>query len=89
MPSDSGTTSSSSMSPPAAGEDVGLHRRAERDDLVRVQVGVRRAAEELADPPADVGDARRAADQHDLVDLLRRQLGVAQGGAALVEACGR
>ena len=73
------------QSPPAAGEDVGLHGRAQRHHLVGVQLGVRRAAEELLDPPADVGDARRAADQHDLVDLLGRQLGVAQGGPALVE----
>ena len=57
MPSDSGTTSSKQHVPPAAGEDVGLHGRPERDDLVGIQFGVRRAAEELADPLADVRES--------------------------------
>ena len=47
MPSDSGMTSSSSMSPPAAGEDVGLDAGAERDDLVGVDVDERRPPEQL------------------------------------------
>ena len=73
----------------AAGEDVGLDGGAQGDDFVRVQVGVRRAAEELADALANVRDARRAADEHDLVDLRGRELGVLERGTAAVEACGR
>ena len=60
----------------AAGEDIGLHGSAERDDLVRIELGVRlltagTEAEELIDESANGGDAGRAADQDDLVDLVR------------------
>ena len=50
-PSDSGITSSSSRSPAPAlpASAFGLDRGAERDDLVGIEVGQRRAAEELAD----------------------------------------
>ena len=70
-PSDSGITSSSSQSSPlaVAGEHVGLDRRAERDHLVGIEVGQRRLAEELGDRAADLRHARRAADQHDAVDV--------------------
>ena len=47
MPSESGVTSSSSMflgGFRAAAENVGLHGRAERDDFVGIQIGVRRCA---------------------------------------------
>ena len=39
---------------------------------------MRRPAEELADPPADVRDAGRPADQHDLVDFRRIEAGIGQ-----------
>ena len=72
--------------PPAAGEDVGLDGGAEGDHLVGIEFRMRRAAEELPDPPADVRDTGRAADQHDLVDLFGRQVCVAQRAAALLES---
>ena len=64
MPSESGVTSSSSRSSSAsldgAGQDVGLHRRAQRHHFVGVQLGVRllaaRAqAEELVDQARTAG----------------------------------
>ncbi len=73
----------------AGDQDVGLHGGAERDDLVGVQLAVRRPAEQLADQPADERDARRAADQHDLVDLRRLEPGVGQRLAARRRACDR
>ena len=48
MPSDSGVTSSSSMSA-LPEQDIGLHRGAQRDHFVGVQFGVRLAAEQLLD----------------------------------------
>ena len=61
-----------------AGELVGLDRRAERDDFVRIEIGERRLAEELGDRAAHLRHARRAADEHDALDVGRRQLRVAQ-----------
>ena len=60
--------------PPA--ENVGLHRRAQRDHFVGIQVGVRRALELLFDQLANQRNARRAADQHGFVDLLRGEAGI-------------
>jgi hypothetical protein len=54
-----------------AGEHAALRRRADRDDFVGVHALVRFLAEELAHHLLDLRHARRAADQHDLVDLLR------------------
>ena len=57
-PSESGVTSSSTMSLHVAGEHAGLDRRADRDDLVRVHALVRLLAEELRRPsPARAGCA--------------------------------
>ena len=73
----------------AGDQDVGLHRGAERDDFVGVQLAVRRPAEQLADQAADQRNPRRSADQHDFVDL-RRARGrrrPAPGGTA--RACAR
>ena len=72
MPSDSGTTSSSSMSSPAAGEDAGLDAGAERDDLVGVELDERRPRRRArAMWRATSGHARGAADRDDLVDVRR------------------
>ncbi|ENO96578.1 NAD-specific glutamate dehydrogenase [Thauera phenylacetica B4P] len=62
-----------------AGEHVGLHRRAERDDLVGVEVGQRLLAEVVRDRALDVRHAGRTADHHHALDLVRREAGVAQG----------
>ncbi|EIM97742.1 NAD-specific glutamate dehydrogenase [Paraburkholderia hospita] len=61
-----------------AREQVGLDRRAERDDLIWIEIGQRRLAEKVFDRAADHRHARRAADEHDAVDIGRRQLRVAQ-----------
>ena len=78
MPSDSGVTSSSSTSLTSPVEHAALDRRADRDDFVRVDALVRLLAEELAHQLLDLRHARRAADEHDLVDLLRVDAGVGQ-----------
>ena len=65
-----------------AGEEVGLERGAERDDLVRVDVRKRLLAEHLRDVRAHRGDARRAADQDDAVEDLGLRPGVAKGALA-------
>ena len=54
-----------------AGQDLGLHRRAERHDFVGIELAMRRLAEELLNALPHERHARRAADQHDLVDLTR------------------
>ena len=69
----------------AGDEDVGLHGGAERDDLVGVQLAVRRPAEQLADQAPDERDARRAADQDDLVDLRRLEARVGERLPARLE----
>jgi hypothetical protein len=61
-----------------AGEHTGLDGRADGDDLVRVDPLVRILAEQLLDDLLDLRDARRAADQHHLVDVRRLDAGVRQ-----------
>ena len=78
MPSDSGVTSSSSISRRPLIEDVGLHGGAERDDFVRIEIAVRRAPEQLGDEPAHERHARRAADEHHFVDVARLETRVAE-----------
>ena len=70
MPSDSGTTSSSSVCrrPPDRMSACTAAPRATTSS--GFSSAVRRLAEELADPPADQRHPRRAADQHDFVDLV-------------------
>ena len=70
MPSDSGVTSSSSMSLTSPAQHAALDRGADRHHLVRVDALVRLLAEEVLDQLLDRRDAGRAADQHDLVDVL-------------------
>ena len=65
----------------AAGQDLRLHRGAQRHHLVRVQLAVRRLAEQLLHPPAHQRHAGGAAHQHHLVDVARSQAGVAQAPA--------
>ena len=71
MPSESGVTSRSSRSLTSPDEHAGLDGRADRHHLVRVDALVRLLAEELLHQLLDLRDARAAADQHDLVDLVR------------------
>ncbi len=54
----------------AAGQRLGLQRRADRDHFVRIDVGERRAAEELLDLAAHQRHAGGAADQHHALDVL-------------------
>ena len=94
-PSDSGMTSSSSQSSSrvaVAGELVGLDRRAERHDLVGIEVVQRRLAEELADRAPHLRHARRAADQHHALDVAparasRRAARGAPAAASSAPAC--
>src|SRR2546425_10096936 len=68
-------------------EHAGLDRRADRDDLVRVHALVRLlAVEQLAHRPDDRRHPRHAADEDDLVDLVRRDAGV---GEALLHRADR
>ncbi|KAI8422733.1 hypothetical protein MSG28_006492 [Choristoneura fumiferana] len=61
-------------------EDGGLHGGAVRDGLVRVDGLVELlAVEEVLQQLLHLGDARGAADQHDVVHLRLVHLGVAQG----------
>ena len=62
MPSESGRHVEQQHLAIAGDEDVGLHRGAERDHLVGVQLAVRRPAEQLARPAANQRNARRSAD---------------------------
>ena len=55
MPSDSGVTSSSSVSRCTPGQDARLHGRPQRDHLVGIDGRVRLAAEELLHPPQHHG----------------------------------
>ena len=66
-----------------AGENVGLHGGAERDDFVRIQFDVRLLAarsemEEIVDELANGGNARGSADQDDFIDLLGRDAGIGE-----------
>ena len=59
-----------------AGQHAALDGRADADHLVRIDAPVRLLAEELAHDLLDLGDARRTADQDDLVDVVLREPGV-------------
>jgi hypothetical protein len=76
MPSESGVTSSSSMSLTSPLEHAALHRGADRDHLVGVDPLARLLAEEILDQLLDRRHARLAADEHHLVDLPGLEAGV-------------
>jgi hypothetical protein len=59
-----------------AGEHAALDGGADGDDLVGVHAAVRVLAEELLDDLLDLRDARRAADEDHLVDLVGAEPGV-------------
>jgi hypothetical protein len=61
-----------------ARQHAGLDGGAHRDHLVRVHALVRLLAEEVLDELLDLRDARRSADEDDLVDLVRRHARVLQ-----------
>ena len=71
MPSDSGRDVEQEDVLDLALQHAGLDRRAHRDDLVRIDAGVRLLAEELLHDVADLGHAGHAADEDDLVDVGR------------------
>ena len=85
MPSDSGVTSSSSISrlPVIRMSACTAAPSATTSSGFSSLCGVR--AEQLADQPADQRNARRAADQHDFVDLRRLEAGVGERLAARLE----
>ena len=85
MPSESGVTSSSSWSSTVPAENAGLHRRAEGDHFIGIEIGMRAGAEEHFDGAAHHRDAGGAADQHDFIDLLRSDAGVLHAIAAGAE----
>ena len=85
MPSDSGVTSSSSLSSTSPERIAGLDRGAERDHFVRIQFGVRLGAEQLFDRGAHQRNARGSADHHHFVDLIHRDAGVLDAIAARPE----
>ena len=60
------------------GQHAGLDRGADGDDLIRVDAPVRLLAEQLLDDRLHLGDARRPADEHHLVDLRRIEPGVGE-----------
>ena len=77
-----------------AGENVGLHGRAEGNDFVGIEFDVRLLAacgemEEIVDQLADGGNARGAADQDDFVDLFGRDAGIGRGPVCRGRRCGR
>jgi hypothetical protein len=57
-------------------QDAGLDRRARSDHLVRINATVRLLAEQVLDRLDDLGHARHAANQNDLLDLAGRDAGV-------------
>ena len=61
------------------GDQGPLDGRPERDGQVRLDLGVERAAEAVAEESVDQRRPGRAADEDDLVDLVGRQLRVGEG----------
>ena len=61
---------------------MGLHGGPERDDLIGIELAVRRLAEQLLYAPAHERHACGAADQDDLVDVGRAQPRVGKCAAA-------
>src|SRR6185437_7334340 len=59
-----------------AGEHRALNRRTDRHDLVWVHRTIRFLAEVVFDDLLNLRDARRAADENDLIDLVRLETGV-------------
>ena len=79
IPSESGVTSSSSIFSRGFGtaaKDVGLHGRAESDNFVGIQSGVRFAVKQFFHESANLGNARRSTDQDDFVDLFGLEIRV-------------
>jgi hypothetical protein len=72
-----------------AREDVRLHRGAEGDDLIRVDVRQRRALEEPLDEAAHERDARRSSDEHDPVERVCADAGVLERSSAGGARCAR
>ena len=62
-----------------ARKDIRLHRSAERDNFVGIQIAMRLALEEFFYELTDTRNSRRASDEHGFVDLARRQTGVLHG----------
>jgi hypothetical protein len=71
-----------------AGQHVGLHGGAQRDHLVRVEVGQRLLLEVLGHGALHLRHARGAADHHHALDVVHRQAGVAQRLARRAEGLG-
>ena len=82
MPSDSGRHVEQQHVLDVALEHAGLDRRADGDDLVRVDALVGLLAEELLHHLLDLRHAGHAADENDLVDLAGREAGILERLAA-------
>ena len=82
-PSDSAITSSSSMSGRSrvAGQRLGLHRRAQGNDAIGVEVDQGRLAEQGLHLALHQRHARRAADHDDAIDSVGRHASVTQHAA--------
>ena len=85
MPSESGVTSSSSMSRLPLTMMLAWIAAPSATTSFRIEVGVGLAAEQLAHRPPDERDARRSADEHHLVDLRRVEAGVGERQPARLE----
>src|SRR5207245_5989397 len=62
----------------SARQDMRLDRGTERDDLVGVELAVRRLAEQLPDAATEERHPCRATDQDDLTDVRRAETGVGE-----------
>ena len=76
-----------------AGQNVGLHRRAQRNHFIGIQFNMRLLAarcemKQIVDQLAHRGNARRSADQHNFIDLLRREAGILRAPACTGQRCG-
>ncbi|OPF36239.1 NAD-specific glutamate dehydrogenase [Pseudomonas aeruginosa P49] len=69
-----------------AGQGIGLDGRADGDHLVRIDIGQRLAAEQLANRRAHTGHAGRATDHHHRADFFQIDTGVAHRSAAGLQA---
>src|SRR5206468_6337310 len=55
----------------APSKNIGLDSRAERDNFVRIQLGVWNPAKQFVNPPADERNSSGAADHHHFLNVCR------------------
>ena len=59
-------------------QQIGLHRGTQGDHLVRIEIVQRLPPKEIANSALNLRHARRAADHHDALNLIRRQASITQ-----------